>query len=980
MGQRNLRLCVAVAALAVGLCARAWAQDASEAGGMFTDPSFEQVNEQGQPALWQLIDFGTGGTGSIAADGGKTGQRYAMLKAETVEQRSCWRLKEHIQLWDDTNSALTVGGWYRTRGYENTPGKGASVRVLFNDDPKVWHHLDIKTAYYPPAADWTRVETTFPVPKGTRAIVVEYFHWFIPGETHWDDVWARPATTGEIAAGMAQTLGIDREPEHGRNLPYSPADGSTVQLNPPPFLWLPASGEVTYRLQIDRSPRFDGDGLIEHKGLIWACEMLTEQLATGTWYWRYGVDTAQLPTQWSTARAFEVPKEADPWPYPGREALKVPVARPHLFINADKLPELRRRAREGDLKATAENLVKLVQGFAGEEIVPEPDMLPPANPERVNAYSKVMGDTRRPMDRMEQAGLAYLLTGDAACGQEAKRRLLHFFSWNPQGSTGYFHNDEPAMWIMMRGTRAYDWTYDLFTEQERKVVEGAMRVRAADMYKMLRAMPFENNPYSSHPGRTIGFLGEAALEFLNEWEEAPEYLDYITHIYWGVYPAWGKDDGGWNEGPGYWSAYMSFALHFVLALREATGINLAERPFFKNTPYYALYLTPPHGQMSPFGDGTQWKPSPATSLMYWFSTLTQDPFIRWYPDSLNGGPGTSMLGVLLKDDTLTGRAPADLPLARHFEGVGLVSMHTDLVDGDNDVHLAMRSSPYGAVSHGHNDQNCFVLEAYGEALAIASGYYPQYGCAHHDRWTRQTKAKCGITYDGGQGQDRGWHAQGKVTGFIHGQGFDLMAADATKAYGGRLSRAIREIVHVRPGIFVVRDDLASTEARTWEYWLHAIDEMSIREVDGAVLIKRPKASLTARFVYPETLSFAQTDEFDPHPDYPPGREYAKNWHLTASYTQPSREAEFLSVLLPARAGDEGHLPATEQRLTDSVRAVELTWADGSRTVVGFRRPGVEGSLTLGEIQTDADVFAVSYAADGTVKGTMSHGGTMLKVE
>ena len=100
------------------------------------------------------------------------------------------------------------------------------------------------------------------------------------------------------------------------------------------------------------------------------------------------------------------------------------------------------------------------------------------------------------------------------------------------------------MWIMMRGIRAYDWTYELFTPEERAKVEASMRVRAADFFDLLRRKPYDNNPYESHAGRIIGFLGEAALEFLPEWPEARTWLDYITQIYWGVYPAWGGDDGG----------------------------------------------------------------------------------------------------------------------------------------------------------------------------------------------------------------------------------------------------------------------------------------------------------------------------------------------------------------------------------------------------------------------------------------------------
>ena len=702
------------------------------------------------------------------------------------------------------------------------------------------------------------------MPEGTRAVVLEVFHWLTPGETHWDSLWLRVATLDDLKnVPFEAGAEIDREPVPGRNKPYAPAEGETVRLNPPPFLWLPSGREVTYRLQVARNDRFEGRDVISLEGLKWCAEMLTRPLAPGVWYWRYGVDRPGLPTAWSRTRRFQVAADASPWVYPGRDAFAVPGARPRLFVRAGRLAELRERAKSGDLKATADALVRSLQRHLGEELVPEPKHLTGTGQTRSAQYLEVFVSTRPPMDVMERAGLAYLLTGDRACGEEAKRRILHFFSWDPKGSTSVSHNDEPAMWIMMRGVRAYDWTYDLFTPEEREKIEAVMRVRAADFYEHLRRRPFENNPYESHSGRIIGFLGEAALAFLPDWPEAREWLDYVTRIYWGVYPAWGKDDGGWNEGPGYWSAYMSFALHFVVALREATGIDLAQRPFFRSTPYYLLYLTPPYSNISPFGDGTQFRPSRPAGLMYQFSTLLRDPAIRWYSDALGRGASSDILGIVLKDDSLKGMPPAHLPQARHFEGVGLACLHTRLTNAEENVSFAMRSSPYGAVSHGHNDQNTFVLEAFGEPLAIASGYYPRYGSPHHDQWTRQTKAKCGITVDGGKGQDRGWHAKGAITAFVHGEGFDLVSGDATPAYGGRLTRAVREVIHVRPGIFVIRDDLASGEARRYEYWLHALDEMKVDAAAGTVTTVRPKATLRTRSCTPKGSSSRKTTSMSP---------------------------------------------------------------------------------------------------------------------
>jgi hypothetical protein len=967
---------------------------------MFENPAFEQVGEDGMPASWMPVVYGTDGEAVLGRDGGNVGDNYVIMRGHSDEDRAAWR--QHVA-WNPENRGVTVTGWYRTRGVVEAGGKGASIRFIFNEEPGRWSpHLDLQTAFYRPADEWTPVEATYLVPEGTRDVIIELFHWWTPGETHWDHVMIRPATEEELMANLLPpSHAVDRAPVPGRNLPYSPADGETVRLNPPPFMWLPsgdvdrsdeerweqlphhpaswsAHGEITYRLQVSRGTQFSAhDLLVDRSGLIYCSELLTEPLEPGAYAWRYGVDIASNPTVWSMTRQFEVPEDASLWPYPTAERFEVANTRPRLLVPQERFAELRQRAAEGDLQDVAAGLLRAVERHAGEELVPEPDFLPSDPALRGPAYTLTFRETRPPMNAMETVAFAYLLTGDEAAGEEAKRRVIHFFSWDPQGSTGYFHNDEPAMWVMMRGIRAYDWTYELFSDEERAAVEQSMRIRAADMYRMLRRMPFENNPYSSHPGRTIGFLGEAAITFYHEWEEAPEYLDYITRIYWASYPAWGKDDGGWNEGPGYWNAYMSFAMHFVLALREGTGIDLSERPFFNNTPYYALYMTPPHGQTGAFGDGTEWTPTRHGSLIYWFSSLNRDPIIRWFAEESGAGPGSSVLGVLLKDDSIEARAPVDLPTSRLFEGVGLAVLRNDLVIGDNDVGFMMKSSPYGAVSHGHNDQNCFVLEAYGEALAISTGYYNRYGSPHHANWTRTTRAKNGITFDGGEGQDRGWHARGAITDFIHGDSFDLAIGDATEAYGGRLTRALREVVHVRPGIFVIRDDLASDQPRTFEYQLHAIDEMTLRPQDNEVVITRPKASLTARFLEPAEVQITQTDQFDPHPAWPPDREYSNLWHTTVAYTQARNEAEFLSVLMPARAGEQGVLPTSRHLISDTARGVELTFPDGSQTIVGFALPGTTGAIALEGFSSDAHIFAVNIAADGTPGDVMIHSGGSL---
>ncbi len=771
---------------------------------------------------------------------------------------------------------------------------------------------------------------------------------------------ARTASLAVLLLALAPVT-LDRPPGEFE-LPYSPADGAVVSITPPAFIWVPVARGARYALQVGPGPDPSAPGGRTVRGITMASHALREALAPGRWAWRYGVESSDGTVTWSRVRAFTVAQDARPWSYPGVEAMsgRVPRGRPRLFVRAEEVAAYRGRARDGDLRGLASGIVRAAERDLGGPLPPEPDFLPRTQPDRGRIFAEIIRGTRPPMDAMERTALAYLLTGEARFADEARRRLRHFFSWDPLGPTELAHNDEPAMWMMMRGVRAYDWIYDRVPPEEREALERVMRVRAEQMHQVLRRRPFESNPYESHAGRIIGFLGEAALAFIHEWPEAREWLDYVATAYWTSYPAWGGDDGGWAEGPAYWGSYMNFMLHFAVALRTATGADLMGKPFFANTPLYALYAAPPHHRLSPFGDG-QHSRVELGSLMYWFSSVLRDPVARWYADARQRGPSSDILGVVLADPTLVGRPPTALPQSRVFPSVGLVAMHSALGDPDNDVYLLFRSSPYGSHSHGHANQNAFTVEAYGEALAIASGYYPWYASPHHDLWTRETRASNAITINGGQGQGkRSIRARGRIEAFATGGSYDYASGDATPAYEGRLLRAVRRIVHVRPGVFVIYDEVAAPQPVTWEWWLHALSRMEVDEGASEIRVREGKAGMVVRFLDPGGLAFTQTDRFT----VPPEDGRPNQWHLTASTRSAHAATVFLTVLMPHRAGEAGGLPRVARVEGEGALGVVLSWPDGRRDLVGFRRPGRTGTVRLGAIEADAAAFAVGTAPGG----------------
>lgn len=603
-------------------------------------------------------------------------------------------------------------------------------------------------------------------------------------------------------------------------------------------------------------------------------------------------------------------------------------AHPRLFFTPENLPRLRERCANGDLKDWYLGTKRSVEGAIGGDLPPEPPRLPKEG--HSLAYSQVFTAFRPPAAMMQRMGLVYALDGDRRIGADAKRRALFYFGFDPNGSTCTWHNDEPAMSIMRNGCRTYDWTYDLYSPEEREVIEKCILIRAKAIYDVLREQRFHVAPVDSHLGRQIGFLAEACLTVMAEHPEAQEWYDYAMNVYRTVYPAWSRGDGGWNEGPHYWLCYMDFGLDSLLAVRNATGEDIFNaKSFFRETPWYGIYQIPPGSPISPFGDGWQARPQ-EVGLMRSFAAIFRSPEFLYFA-RLYGRNGIGGVRDLVLSEDLRGieaRPPAFLPNARCFWGEGLVMSHSVLTNAAENVAFYFRSSPYGSVSHGHEDQNSFCIAAYGEPLAIATGYYNYWGSRHHFSWMHTTKAKCAITYDGGKGERRGAEYPGRITHFESEGLWARFGGDAALAYGGDIFKAQRDVVRLDERVFVMRDTLAARLEHSWEYNLHALDEMRFDEGAQTVTIMRPKASLAVRFVAPSPLVFSETSAFDPPVDEvvnAANQPHPDQWHFRASSAK-TNALELYTVLEVLRPGEKASVASAMVK----GNTLEIVYADGRR--------------------------------------------------
>ena len=745
----------------------------------------------------------------------------------------------------------------------------------------------------------------------------------------------------------------------------TPSDDSQSATNPPAFLWLPEPNAASYTLQYSQNEDFSKTETVE--GLKLNLYPARQTIPTGKWFWRYRAVSADGTTSaWSSVRSFTMPKDAVRLILPPIEELRANVmrGRPRLFVRPEGLPALR-ESRFGDRKELWPTLERQIEAQKGKPLMPEPKRYPD-DKRVVETWKQLYRDVRVITTALDYLSFGYLASGKREYADEAKRIMLSFCEWDPAGTTSYRYNDETDMPIILSTSRAYDWIYDTMTSAERANVQAMMRVRAGELYQVLRRMPYESKPYNSHSQRALMFLGEASIAFMGEIPECEEWLDYVLNVYTCIYPPWGGADGSYSEGPWYWGSYIGWAIQFLDALQTATGAELWGKPFFRNTGWYALYCIPPHMQSMVFGDGVWLKPGPSHGEnMYRFSTVCRNPYFRWYAETM-GAPANNPMNYLSRDDSLKAKPPTDLPPSRVFYDMGLVAMHANLAD-KNETFFMMRSSPGGSSSHAFADQNAFYLQAFGEPLAIESGFRPYYGAPHHYGWTKLTKAHNSILVNGEGQVFQSRSAQGRMTSALFSKSLDYACGDAAKAYDGKLSKFLRHVVFFRPDCLVLVDEVSAPHASRFDWLLHSWEEMDLGS--NRATVRKGDARLLADFVWPKSLSLNQTDQFD----VPPDNGSPNQWHLTAS-TGIRKEEVFVTVLYPYKT-DQTTLPEIKRIEAPGARGVEIRHGDVIDTIIVNL---LNSPLAGTRIKSDGHIIALRETS-GKPSALFTLDGTFVRV-
>ena len=666
--------------------------------------------------------------------------------------------------------------------------------------------------------------------------------------------------------------------------------------NPPDFAWSrypTATASTSYVLEVQPS---GGAAYTFTTARNWY--LPSKALPPGNYAWR--VRTADSTTNWSTLRSFSIPSTATVFEVPESAALSsftLAHGRSRM-LPATFLPYAQwTPAMIAERGAAYKALVSDVVGHMPLVSVRDSDWPLPATSQLTAAYAAQLGDIRNRINnighQLEAAALLYRLTNDVTYLNEAIKRGDEFAALAPDGITSYVNQDQATRVICLSLSKAYDYLWNNLDATRRAKWMSVVAYRTAQMYADLAGSNgrMDQYPFDNHGGNNIGFLALIAALNLGDVAAAQTWYDFSVRYYVHSVFAWSGAEGGFSNGTAYGQGAMDLVLQIWDPLAQMTGVNLYKKPWSKGFGDFFTMFVPPGAKVHAFGDGSE--DTPTVKFLKAFASRFSAPAARWYYDNLVGQEDA--LTLLLAPSPLpvtlaTSSAPP--PNAAIFPSIGWVAMHTAISDPSR-MSLYFKSSPFGSYAHSHGDQNTILLQSGNRVLLTQAGYY-DYGMPLYYDWYRQTKSHNAVTYDSGIGQaiDRDNYPvnllrTGKITAFSTTSTLDYAEGDATQAYGGNLTTALRKIWFLRAqGAAVVMDTLSAPVAHSFEWNMHAPAPIIVN-ADGSVTITNVDRSVCIRSI-PAGVSYKAVVG-------PPPKAGVVESH-GAFYLPAAKTAEFLILL------------------------------------------------------------------------------------
>jgi hypothetical protein len=518
----------------------------------------------------------------------------------------------------------------------------------------------------------------------------------------------------------------------------------------------------------------------------------------------------------------------------------------------------------------------------------------------------------------------------------------------------------------------YDLCYDTWPEPDRAKFHDYFN-KTVDANVDSETHVFHNAWYSY---KNWG-IGIAALATYHENPRSPKIFESVDHDYkTRAAPALelAGAGGGWAEG--YYIHYWSYEwLFFCEVARRCAGLDYYDEApaFYKNRALASAFETYPglseynSRRPVPMGDGggrmfggDRDKQLAARRILV--SHYRNDPlhqaihtFNEQTPRVATGN--NAYKDFLWRDTTIRKGDLKSLPLSHFSPGPGYVYARSSW-DADATYFFFKAGDRFTA--HQHLDNGHFLIYR-GDELAGDGGHYESFGSEHDVNYQARTIAHSTMLIldpaekwpairggkvtgnDGGQHHNwphhngassdpQEWERNRRLYDIADTLAFEdrgdylYTAADLTRAYSSnKLARFIRQVVYLRPGTFVIFDQVTATQPDFQKTWLLQAMKPPIQQ-NNKLVITNGNGKLFVQTLLPDSpkLNIATSADLYSYggQTYPPDRNTgpAPEARIGISPSTAAATDLFLHVLTATESKVETLAPSTLRREGDRLIA------------------------------------------------------------
>jgi hypothetical protein len=475
---------------------------------------------------------------------------------------------------------------------------------------------------------------------------------------------------------------------------------------------------------------------------------------------------------------------------------------------------------------------------------------------------RLLDVSRSACDRIYTLGLLYRLDGDKRYADRGIRELLAicaFQDWHPD------HFLDTAEMTHAAGI-GYDWFYDRMTADQRKIVRQAIIAKglnpAVEAYNGANygwwVKCHHNWNQVCNGGISIGALAIA--------DEDPQLAAFILNSALHSLPLVMKEyapDGGWAEGPGYWSYATRYTAYFLAAMDSALGNDhgISKTAGFDKAGDFRLYSVGPTNRTFNYADADD--AAESTAEMFWLARRFDKPVYAWH-ERQRKYDGDS-LDLLWFDPRGGSPDKAGLPLDRVFRGVDVAFLRSSWEDPDA-IFMGFKGGDNKA-NHSHLDLGTFVLDALGQrwALDLGADEYnlPGYfGKQRFSYYRLRTEGHNTLLIDNHNQAEDG---RANIIAFESTPTRALAVADLSAGYKGSAERVLRGVALLDRRSVLVQDEITMKDPAPLAWSMHT--QAKIDAKGDIATLTLGGAHLQARILEPAGARFeAASAEMAPPQD------------------------------------------------------------------------------------------------------------------